>query len=126
MPEFLAALHRLCRDTLWPRGVVIVQVPNAESPLFGPIRYGDFTHDIAVTQSSLAQLFNLTGFGDLRVYPTEPAVRGLPSLGRNALCSMVKAFYRILLFADLGRGDWIFTQGLIAVGRVPDHAASPS
>ena len=112
----------LCRGALRPGGVVIVQVPNAESPFFGRIRYGDFTHELAFTQSSLAQLFNVVGFEDLRVYPTEPIIRGSRSLARAALWGLVKAFYRVLLFAELGRGQWIFTQGLIAVGRVPSHA----
>jgi SAM-dependent methyltransferase len=120
--EQIIEVLELCRTALRPGGIVIVQVPNAESPFFGRIRYGDFTHELAFTQSSLAQLFNVIGFEDLRVYPTEPVVRGLRSLGRSALWSVVKAFYRVLLFAELGRGQWIFTQGLIAVGRVPNHA----
>ena len=120
--EQVVAVLELCRAALRPGGVVIVQVPNAESPFFGRIRYGDFTHELAFTRSSLVQVFKVVGFEDLRVYPTEPVIRGLRSLGRVALWSMVKAFYRILLFAELGRGHWIFTQGLIAVGRVPDHA----
>jgi 2-polyprenyl-3-methyl-5-hydroxy-6-metoxy-1,4-benzoquinol methylase len=123
--EQIIEILELCRAALRPGGVVIMQVPNAESPFFGRIRYGDFTHELAFTQASLAQLFNVIGFEDLRVYPTEPVVRGLRSLGRNALWSMVKAFYRVLLFAELGRGQWIFTQGLIAVGRVPNYP-SPS
>ena len=101
---------------------MIVQVPNAESPFFGRIRYGDFTHEMAFTRSSIAQLFNVLGFEDLRVYPTEPAISGVGSLGRAALWAAVKAFYRVLLYAELGRGQWIFTQGLIAVGRVPADA----
>jgi 2-polyprenyl-3-methyl-5-hydroxy-6-metoxy-1,4-benzoquinol methylase len=123
--EQIIEVLELCRAALRPGGVVIVQVPNAESPFFGRIRYGDFTHELAFTQSSMAQLFKVIGLEDLRLYPTEPVVTGLGSLARNVLWGVVKAFYRILLFAELGRGKWIFTQGLIAVGRVPTNA-SPS
>lgn len=124
--EQIVKVLELCRAAARPGGVVIVQVPNAESPFFGRIRYGDFTHELAFTSTSVTQLFNVLGFVDLRVYPTEPVVRGVRSLGRAALWSLVKAFYRVLLFAELGHGQWIFTQGLIAVGRVPAGAASPA
>ncbi len=123
--EEIIEVLELSRGALRPGGVVIVQVPNAESPFFGRIRYGDFTHELAFTQSSVAQLFNVIGFEDLRMYPTEPVIRGLRSLGRTALWSVVKTFYKVLLFAELGRGQRIFTQGLIAVGRAPSHAVPP-
>ena len=112
----------LCRSAIRPGGVLIVQVPNAESPFFGRIRYGDFTHELAFSISSVTQLFNVVGFEDPRVYPTDPAIAGVRSLVRSVLWAGVKAFYRLLLFAELGRGRWIFTQGLIAVGRVPAAA----
>ena len=110
------------RSAIRPGGLLIVQVPNAESPFFGRIRYGDFTHELAFSSSSLTQLFNVLGFEDPRVYPTDPAIAGVRSLVRSLLWAGVKAFYRLLLFAELGRGRWIFTQGLIAVGRVPAAA----
>jgi len=115
----IVELLEICRSAIRPGGALIVQVPNAESPFFGRIRYGDFTHELAFSSSSLTQLFNVLGFEDPRVYPTEPAIAGVRSLLRSVLWTGVKAFYRLLLFAELGRGHWIFTQGLIAVGRVP-------
>jgi 2-polyprenyl-3-methyl-5-hydroxy-6-metoxy-1,4-benzoquinol methylase len=123
--EEIVAVLQLCRAATRPGGSVIIQVPNAESPFFGRIRYGDFTHELAFTSSSVTQLFNVLGFEEPRVYPTDPAIAGLGSLGRAALWAAVKTFYRILLYAELGGGPRIFTQGLIAVGRVPAGAASP-
>lgn len=117
--EQIIEMLELCRESLRPGGRVIVQVPNAESPFFGRIRYGDFTHELAFTSSSIAQLFNVLGFENPRVYSTEPAITGVRSLGRAALWGAVKTFYRLLLFAELGSGNRIFTQGLIAVGHVP-------
>lgn len=122
--ERVVEVLQLCRAASRPGGTVIVQVPNAESPFFGRIRYGDFTHELAFTSTSITQLFNVVGLGDARVYPTEPVIAGVRSLGRAILWGAVKSLYRILLFAELGRGKWIFTQGLIAVGRVP--SASPT
>jgi 2-polyprenyl-3-methyl-5-hydroxy-6-metoxy-1,4-benzoquinol methylase len=117
--EQIVEMLQLCRAAIRPGGTLIVQVPNAESPFFGRIRYGDFTHELAFTSSSIAQLFNVIGFEDLHVYPTEPVVTSIRSLGRAALWGAVKTFYRLLLFAELGAGSRILTQGLIAVGRVP-------
>jgi hypothetical protein len=114
----------LCRQASRPGGLVIVQVPNAESPFFGRIRYGDFTHELAFTTTSISQLFNVVGLEDPRVYPTEPVIAGVRSFFRAALWGAIKLLYRILLFAELGRGKWIFTQGLIAVGRVPSAAST--
>ena len=118
------AVHalELCRDACRPGGVVIVQVPNAESPFFGRIRYGDFTHEVAFTSSSLTQLFNVLGYQQLKVLPTEPVISGVRSLVRYGLWTMVKGFYSLALFAELGRGRHIFTQGLIAVAQVPGTA----
>lgn len=109
----------ICRSAIRPGGVVIVQVPNAESPFFGRIRYGDFTHETAFSLSSINQLFNVIGFDDARVYSTDPPVTGARSFLRHLLWTAVKALYHVLVFAELGRGRRIFTQGLIAVGRVP-------
>jgi hypothetical protein len=39
---------------------------------------------------------------------------------------MVKGFYSLVLFAELGRGRHIFTQGLIAVAQVPGTAPTPT
>jgi hypothetical protein len=121
--EQVIEVLELCRQASRPGGSVIIQVPNAESPFFGRIRYGDFTHELAFTSSSIAQLFNILGFEDLQVYPTEPAFSGTLSLPRAFLWGAAKLFYRALLFAELGRGHRILTQGLIAAGRVP--SASP-
>jgi 2-polyprenyl-3-methyl-5-hydroxy-6-metoxy-1,4-benzoquinol methylase len=122
--EQIVEVLQLCRAAIRPGGSVIVQVPNAESPFFGRIRSGDFTHELAYTSSSVTQLFNVVGFDDPQVYPTDPAIAGLGSLGRAALWAAVKTFYRILLFAELGRGQRILTQGLIAVGQVPAGPAA--
>lgn len=116
--EEIVATLDACRDALSPGGRLIIQVPNAESPFFGRIRYGDFTHETAFSLSSLNQLLNVIGFEEIQVYPTESAVTGLKSFLRYLLWNMVKAVYHTLVFAELGRGRRIFTQGLIAVGRV--------
>lgn len=111
---------RLCRSALRPGGRIVLQVPNAESPFFGRIRYGDFTHELAFSVSSLEQLLAVCGFESVQCHPTPPLVASLRSAARLPLWWMVQALYHLLLFAELGRGHRrIVTQGIIAVGERP-------
>lgn len=105
----------LCYESLKIGGIIIIQVPNAESPFFGRIRYGDFTHDIAFTSSSLSQLLMVVGFTEVRCYPTEPLIYGVTSLIRFILWKIVEACYKSFLLAEFGRGRKIVTYGIIAV-----------
>jgi hypothetical protein len=56
--------------------------PNGDSPFFGAIRYGDFTHALAFTKKSIAQVLAITSFIDIQVYPTGPVICGFLSAGR--------------------------------------------
>jgi 2-polyprenyl-3-methyl-5-hydroxy-6-metoxy-1,4-benzoquinol methylase len=112
----------LVQGALRPGGSIIVQVPNAESPFFGRIRYGDFTHETAFSASSLIQVLQMTGYERIRLRPTSPVVQSLPSLVRVVLWKGVEALYRLLLFAELGRGRRIVTQGIIAAADRPPAA----
>lgn len=121
-PEILEILAA-CRSALRPGGRIILQVPNAESPFFGRIRYGDFTHELAFSISSLSQLLSLAGLEDIRLFDTDPVLLGVKRLPRRILWQLVKGLYQLLLFAELGRGRRIVTQGIIAVGRNPPATA---
>jgi 2-polyprenyl-3-methyl-5-hydroxy-6-metoxy-1,4-benzoquinol methylase len=105
-----------CFAALKSGGRLIIQVPNAEAPFAGRIRYGDFTHELAFSITSLQQLFTIAGFSTLRLLPTDPAVTGFRSGLRYGLWRAVAALYHVLLFAELGPGQHIVTQGIIAVG----------
>lgn len=109
----------LVRESLKPAGMVVLQVPNAESPFFGRIRYGDFTHELAFTATSLAQLFNMLGLDGHEFFPVPPPFHGLRSTRRRVAWKLVEAFYRLLLAAELGRAPRIVTQNMIAAARRP-------
>ncbi|GAB4428681.1 MAG: hypothetical protein OHK0015_11840 [Chloroflexi bacterium OHK40] len=104
-----------CYAALRPGGRLIAQVPNAESPFFGRIRYGDFTHDLAFSVTSLQQIFAVVGFDELAMHPVEPAIISVRSALRYPLWRAVSALYQMLLFAELGPGRRIVTQGIIVV-----------
>jgi 2-polyprenyl-3-methyl-5-hydroxy-6-metoxy-1,4-benzoquinol methylase len=108
--EMLLAARRALR----PGGGVWIQVPNAESPFGARLRYADFTHELAFTQVSIAQVLRVTGFADVRVSPVRSGFRGL----RRALWTGMEAFYKLMLTAELGKGHYVVTQDLCAVARV--------
>ena len=56
----------LLSNALRPHGRLLIQVPNAEYPFFGFYRYGDVTHHVAYTRSSIQQLLLRKGFGTIR------------------------------------------------------------
>jgi len=107
----------LCRRALRPDGALVIQVPNAEAPLWGRIRYGDFTHEMAFTGGALKQLFGVTGYGHVEFHPAGPVLGGMRDLPRHLLWKCVQSVYRMLVFAETGRRGVIVTEGIIAVAR---------
>ena len=113
--EEVLEILSLCYHSLTEGGLLILQTPNAESPFYGRIRYGDFTHEIAFTASSLSQLLRMTGFQKMRFYPTPPVINGLEGLARFALWKVIEAWYKFLIYVEIGRGERIVTQDIITV-----------
>jgi cyclopropane fatty-acyl-phospholipid synthase-like methyltransferase len=110
--RFLAAARR----ALTSGGILIVHVPNAGSPFGGSIRYGDFTHELAFTQRSLAQIGLIAGFSRVDCYEDAPIPHGLRSFGRWLLWPLVRGMYRLLTAIETGSADVnaIFSQNLLA------------
>lgn len=117
-PEILGILRDL-RSALAPGGCLILQVPNGASPFFGRIRYGDFTHELAFTRSSLIQLFNLAGFEGHRFDPVMPVIVGLRSLPRLIAWKLSLWLFTLALYGEDGGSDGLLTQSLIAAARRP-------
>lgn len=111
-PEIVETL-RIARAALAAGGRVFIQVPNAEAPFGARLRYGDFTHEIAFTRSSISQVLRVTGFDDIVAGALPPGFRGW----RGLLWRTVERLYRVLLYAEVGRTDCILTQDLFAVAR---------
>lgn len=60
-------------------GFLIIEVPNAGSPLFGSQnRYVDFTHEIGFTATSLKDVIYIAGFREINIFP----LRGISPLAR--------------------------------------------
>ena len=101
-------------------GHIIIQVVNGGSPFSGRMRYGDFTHEFALTATSAAQVLRAAGFHNVKVYSTEPYIHGVRSLLRLVAWKVASAFMWACLVAETGqiRGH-ILTQNLIAIAERP-------
>ncbi|MCH2171994.1 methyltransferase domain-containing protein [Myxococcota bacterium] len=116
--ELIALVDEVFR-VLRPGGRWLIKVPNGESPLFGRVRYGDLTHEIAFTRDSLPALLLASGFKGVECYEWAPTPQTLKSLGRWIIWKLIRGILRVYLAAesgDTGRRA-VFTQNLLAVAR---------
>jgi SAM-dependent methyltransferase len=104
---------------LVPAGRLIVHVPNASSPFFGSVRYGDFTHEQAFTRTSTTQILLACGFGRVECFEELPVVHGARSALRHFLWRAIRlalvAYDRI----ETGVSPGIYTRDLVAVAYEP-------
>lgn len=104
-------------ESLRDGGVFIVQTANAESLLGSRLRYADFTHEVAFTQTSIHQLLSVFGFSDVNTYPMRPVVRGFASLLRYCLWRLIECGFHAYLIVATDYRKGIFTQDILAVAR---------
>src|SRR3989344_8961957 len=83
-------------------GVLVVKTPNAESPMTGRLRYGDFTHDTSFTGQSLRQLLMVFNFRDIEVNSMRPAVHGPVSAIRFLLWLCIELDLRLYRLIEAG------------------------
>jgi len=115
-------LLNLCYQSLKNGGKILLQVPNGESPFFGRIRYGDFTHEIAFSQSSLQQLLKMSGFNKVECYSAEVIAVNIQSFLRLVVWKVFESIIRLILFSEVGKSQSkrIVTQNIIAVATKAD------
>ena len=109
---FLDEVHRVLRAG----GRWIVHAPNGGAPFGGMVRYGDFTHELAFTPSSLRQLLTTAGFQSVACFEDEPVPHGVKSAARWAIWKGVRTMLRVWVAAETGSLDrGVFSQNLLAV-----------
>jgi len=104
-------------NSLKPGGIFIAQTVNAENWLWGRLRHGDFTHEIAFTSSSITQVLRISGFESIKVYPQRPVVHGFKSFFRLLLWMVWEGFSHLLLTIETGSSAGIFTQDIIVFAK---------
>jgi cyclopropane fatty-acyl-phospholipid synthase-like methyltransferase len=100
-------------------GCWIIHVPNAESPFFGRVRYGDWTHEQAFTRTSIEQLLRAVGIDNITCEEDRPPVHGVTSAIRLLLWHVFRSVLRLYLAAETGdvSSRPILSQNLTAIGR---------
>lgn len=112
--EVLSLLSLVC-NALLGEGRLILQTPNANSPLVGSIAYGDFTHEWFYTPASLSDMLQLVGLGGYEARACGPYVHGVKSLSRSILWFMFTILFRIVDVAETGNGrKRIYTRAFLA------------
>ncbi len=91
--QFLLA----ARQALRPGGVLWLLTFNAQSPLSTATRYGDFTHEIALTPSSAAQCLRACGFTDISVQGRHHCSSSVSGRVRSLLGKLVQSAARLAL-----------------------------
>lgn len=95
----------------------IIHAPNAESPYFARVRYGDFTHEQAFTRVSLNQLLRSSGFRNVECFEDRPVAHGFVSAVRLLLWQLVRSVQLAYIAVETGAIDKkaIFSQNFLAV-----------
>ncbi|MEJ7813251.1 MAG: class I SAM-dependent methyltransferase [Gemmatimonadaceae bacterium] len=105
------------RRVLRRGGQWLIHTPNAESPFFGRIRYGDLTHEQAFTRTSMGQLLLSSDFASYRCYEDSPVIHGVASALRYIVWKGVRGLLRVYLAAETGSRDpsFILSQNFLTV-----------
>lgn len=105
------------RRLLKPGGRWIIHAPNAESPFGARMRYGDFTHELAFTSVSLAQLLCSSSFERVECFEDRPVPHGLKSATRAVLWQVIRLGLLGYIAIETGTFDRcaVLSQNLLAV-----------
>jgi len=109
--EVATQAHRVLR----PEGRWLIHAPNGESPFCGAIRYGDLTHQLAFTRSSMTQLLRLAGFTKMTFHEDSPGVHGLKSMGRWLGWKAIAAILNACTLFETGERDAIVSRSFLTV-----------
>lgn len=120
--SFLASCHANLADG----GTIIVHSINGTSPLTGAeSRAGNFDHFNSLTEYSLNQILEYSGFTNVKVFPLNLYVFYLNPL--NYVAMFVDRLYTLLFtlsFILVGKTARIFTKKIAAVARTPGQGVS--
>ena len=110
---------------LRPGGRLILNTPNAASPLAGSRRYGDVTHEIAFSPSCLAGVLRLFRFDSIEARELGPYPHGVVSACRWGLWKLLRLAVMLFNYVEIGHaGDRVFTRDFLISGvkhSTPNH-----
>ncbi len=108
-----------CFSSLKTQGRLILQVPNANSPFFGRVLYGDATHEQAFTASSITQILSSVGYTNIKVFPWRPVISGLKSILRYLIWRALELIIYLPIVIETSRPSSPVTMNIIIVAHKP-------
>jgi len=106
-----------CLDLVYSKlkkgGKVLIHVPNGEGLFGNRIRYGDLTHEMAFTPSSMRQLGKTIGFSQINTFEDKLIIKSISGLMRRIIWGIGTFFFRILHLAETGVYQVILTQNFL-------------
>lgn len=114
--ELWSVLEQI-HDALKPGGVLIIKTPNAEGVFGARLRYADFTHETAFTESSLREVLLATGFREIAFKEAGPVPHGMISIIRTLLWRTIRLTTNLHLLVETGQTANILTQNIIASAK---------
>jgi len=98
-------------------GKWLIHQPNAASPFFGRVLYGDYSHEQAFTSTSLSQLLRASRFREICCFEDTPIIHGANSMLRWLIWKMIRASLLIYLLAETGEANEILTQNFLGLAK---------
>jgi len=111
--QLVDAVYRVLKsDGRW-----IIHVPNAESPMFANVFYGDFTHELGFTRGSLTQLLKSSGFRGIKYFEDRPIPHGPVSAIRAVLWQLIRLGLLFYNAVETGAFDRraVYSRNLLAI-----------
>jgi 2-polyprenyl-3-methyl-5-hydroxy-6-metoxy-1,4-benzoquinol methylase len=102
---------------LKPGGKFLMQVPNGQGLYYTSIFYGDYTHEMAYTESSAKQLILNCGFRKVTSYSTGPVPHTFFSRIRSWLWWLKVQQVKFWKMVETGSARGVFTSNLIVVSE---------
>lgn len=98
-------------NSLKKGGQIIIQTPNAESPWFGAVAFGDFTHEWFYTPGSLEDILKKSGFVNIQFKPSEPLLISVKSIARRFIWEIIIFLMKIWNLSETGSlGSKIYSR----------------
>lgn len=96
-------------------GRCIAHVPNAGGIFSMDVRYGDLTHEVAFTPSSVKQLYSTVGFSGVSCFEDKPVPHGFVSFLRRIVWEVGTVPFRLLEASETGNFDAVLSRNMIAI-----------
>jgi 2-polyprenyl-3-methyl-5-hydroxy-6-metoxy-1,4-benzoquinol methylase len=93
---------RLVNRRLRPGGMLILQMPNGDSPFAGAVYSSDATHETLYTAVSLRHMLQACGFGECDFREYGPAPMSVAGVVRYGLWRMVRGGIKALHYIETG------------------------